>query len=185
MNKGLIFAFGLILGTAGGGLLARTILKQQYEQKADEEIAACRNAFLNELDKRRAEEHEVKKEEAAKAMETYSPEGEKAAEVVRNSDEKQDVKAPYIIAPEVFDDPKNPYPRSGLRYYSDGAIVRDDDTVMDMDDLDACVGREALLHFGDYEEDRVCVRNEKFSKDYEIILINRKYADVLKEKAGK
>jgi len=187
MNKGLIFAFGIILGGAGGGLIARTILKQQYEQKADEEIAACRNAFLNELEKRRTEEnakeHEAKKEEAAKAMETYSPEGKEAAEVIRKSDDKKEVKAPYIISPEVFDDPRNPYPRSGLRYYADGAVVRDDDTVMGMEDLDACVGREALLHFGDYEEDRVCVRNEMFNRDYEIIMFNQKYADILREKA--
>ena len=68
MNKGLIFTFGLIVGCAGGGLIAKTIFKQQYEQKADEEITACRNAFLNELEKRRAEDngkgHEEKKEAA-------------------------------------------------------------------------------------------------------------------------
>ena len=188
MNKGFIFVFGLILGGAGGGLIARTILKQQYEQKADEEIAACRGAFLNELEKRRTEEnakeHEAKKEAAEEAIQEYSNEPEKAAEVIRKSDEKKHSEVPYVIPPEVFDDPKNPYPRSGLRYYSDGAIVRDDNTLMDIEDLDACVGREALTHFGEYEADRVCVRNEKFSRDYEIILFDKKYADILmKEKA--
>ena len=65
--------------------------------------------------------------------------------------------------------------------------MRDDDTVMDLDDLDACVGREALLHFGDYEEDRVCVRSELFNRDYEIIAFEQKYADFLKgtNQAGK
>ena len=188
MNKGLIFTLGFILGGAGGGLVVNTILKQAYQQKADEEITACRNAFLAEMEKRREEaqkkEHEEKKEAAAKAIETYSNEPEKASEQILKSDEKRD-KAPYVIPPDVYEDPNNPYRPVGLRYFpKDGAVIRDDDSLMNMEDLDACVGREALTHFGDYEPDRVCIRNEKFNCDYEILLQQISYEDFLKTRSS-
>ena len=86
MNKGTAFALGLILGGGAGGFIAFTILKQKFAQKSDEEIAACREAFLAELAKRRKETEEKdrqeKKEKAEEAIKSYSPEPEKAAKTL-------------------------------------------------------------------------------------------------------
>ena len=192
MNKGLIFTLGLLIGTAGGGLLVNTMLKQQYEQKADEEIAACRNAFVEELAKRRKEydekSREEKKEAAEKAIQTYSPEPEKAAEMILTAGQKvvatvSENKGPYVIPPDVFDDDNNPYKRVGMMLFNDSTVLKDD-KVLDLDEIDTFVGREALTHFGQYEEDRVCIRNEMLGTDYEILLIDKSYEDYIKGRSS-
>ena len=192
MNKGLIFTLGLLVGTAGGGLLVNTMLKQQYEQKADEEIAACRNAFIEELAKVRKESEEKsreeKKEAAEKAIQTYSPEPEKASEMILTAGQKvvatvSEKKGPYIIPPDVFDDDNNPYKRAGMMLFNDSTVLKDD-KILDLDEIDTFVGREALTHFGQYEEDRVCVRNEMLGIDYEILLIDKSYEDYIKGRSS-
>lgn len=191
MNKGLIFTIGLLIGTAGGGLLVNTMLKQQYEQKADEEIAACRNAFVEELAKRRKEydekSREEKKEAAEKAIQTYSPEPEKASEMILTAGQKVvatvSEKSPYVIPPDVFDDDNNPYKRVGMMLFNDSTVLKDD-KVLDLDEIDTFVGREALTHFGQYEEDRVCIRNELLGIDYEILLIDKSYEDYIKGRSS-
>lgn len=192
MNKGLIFTLGLLIGTAGGGLLVNTMLKQQYEQKADEEIAACRNAFVDELAKVRKESEEKsreeKKEAAEKAIKTYSPEPEKASEMILTAGQKvvatvSEKKGPYVIPPDVFDDDNNPYKRAGMMLFNDSTVLKDD-KVLDLDEIDTFVGREALTHFGQYEEDRVCVRNEMLGIDYEILLIDKSYEDYIKGRSS-
>ena len=191
MNKGLIFTLGLLIGTAGGGLLVNTMLKQQYEQKADEEIAACRNAFVEELAKRRKEydekSREEKKEAAEKAIQTYSPEPEKASEMILTAGQKVvatvSEKGPYVIPPDVFDDDNNPYKRVGMMLFNDSTVLKDD-KVLDLDEIDTFVGREALTHFGQYEEDRVCIRNEMLGIDYEILLIDKSYEDYIKGRSS-
>ena len=184
MNKGFIFSLGVVIGVAGGGLLANTMLKQRYEQKADEEIAACRNAFLAELEKRRKEteekSREEKKEAAEKAIQSYSAEPKKAAEMVEKADEK---KRPYVISQDVFDDEGNPYNRVELMYLSDGAVLKDGD-LLSLDTIDELVGKESLSEFGD-DDDRVCVRNENNGNDYEIIQIAETYAEYLRNHPGK
>ena len=197
MKNGLAFGLGVLVGGGGAIVLANIILKQQYAQKADEEIAACREAFLAESAKRRKEQHEKeeaqKKEKAAEAIKAYSPDpekGEKAAQVIWKAPAKDEKtkswKAPYVIDPALFDAADNPNKCLGLKYYpKDGVITPADgtDEPMSLEDLDAAVGREALLHFGEYgEDDRVCVRNENWGVDYEICIQGRPWAEVLKEK---
>ena len=172
MNKGLIFTFGVITGVVGGGLAVNFALKQRYEQKADEEITSCRVAFQDELAKLRAKadekDREEKKEAAVEAVKSYSPEPEKAAKMVTNSDKP---KGPYIISPDIFDDEGNPNKCMGLKYYPASGVVLlgNSTTPMTMEELDDTVGREALTHFGD--NDRVCVRNERQGIDYEIVMM--------------
>ena len=180
MNKGLIFSLGVILGITGGGVVANTILKQKYAQKADDEISACREAFLGELAKLRKESEEKKAEEtknkAAEALEKYGAQPEEAKKVVKES-EKPKAKEPYEIPDEVFEDPNTPYPAKGLTYFpGDGVLLRPDHTIMDKEDIEEAIGLKALSLFDD-DRDRVCIRNEKFGCDYEIIPSPISYAE--------
>ena len=171
------------------GFAANKILKQKYEQRSDEEISACRNAFLEEMAKKRkedAEKESKEKEEAAvEAMKTYSPEPEKAETDMKVNIKNTNVKPPYIIEPAIYDSPENPYKIVGLLYYNDGVVADDHGKALSMEELDELVGREALTHFGEYEEDRVCVRNEASGTDYEICMIDKKYEDVRNSDPGK
>lgn len=197
MRNGLAFGLGLILGAGGGGLVMHTILKQHYAQKADEEIAACREAFLEESAKRRqeqeAKEKEEKKTAADEAMKKYStavPVTTTPAIVPMPQPEPKPVpegwKAPYVIDPGLFDALDNPHKTLGLKYFPKEGVVAhaDSDAALTMEELDAAVGREALTHFGaeDSEMDRVCVRNDNWKVDYEICIQPGTYAEILKEK---
>ena len=189
MNNGVAFALGFIAGSCGIGFAVNKILKQKYEQRSDEEIAACRNAFLDELGKRRKEEAEKetkeKEEAAVEAIKTYSPEPEKAEKDMKANIKNPKTKPPYIIEPTIYDSPENPYKIVGLRYYNDGTIADDHGKVLSLEELDELVGREALTHFGEHEEDRVCVRNEASGTDYEICMIDKKYEEVRSSDPGK
>ena len=46
--------------------------------------------------------------------------------------------------------------------------------------MDEIVGKESLNHFGEYEDDSVFVRNDRLKRDYEILLDQRNYSDVVK-----
>ena len=198
MKSGLAFGLGILVGCGGATLIANAILKQQYAQKADEEIIACREAFLEESKKLRTQQEtktaKERKEAAIAAVKTYSPEPEKAEQMVQKaadipapSEKPKDWKRPYVIDPALFDAMDNPNKTLGLKYYpKDGVVTHaENDVAMTMEELDNAVGREALLHFdqNEYgESDRVCVRNENWGVDYEICEQAKSYADVLKEK---
>ena len=189
MNKGLIFSLGVLVGAGGGYVVCNKILGDKYAQKADEEIAACRNAFLEESARRRKETEEKgraeKKAKAIEAVKEYSSEPEAVTKVLEKADIVRS-NAPYVIAPEIYDDPENPNVCKGLRYYPDGPVVKADGTVLTMEELDKLVGRESLVHFGGFgEASRVCVRNEELGIDYEICMMPESYAKTHKEKPGK
>lgn len=214
MKSGLAFGLGLILGAGGATLVAHTVLKQQYAQKADEEIAACREAFLEESAKRRKDQEakasQERQEKAVEAFRTYSPDPENADIIMSTASGSQlrelearvqeieakqeqqpkterpkDWKQPYVIDPALFDAADNPNRILGLKYYPKEGVVThgENDVALTMEELDNAVGREALVHFGEFgEEDRVCVRNENWGVDYEICIQPRSWEDVLKEK---
>ena len=52
-----------------------------------------------------------------------------------------------------------------------------------MDDVEYVVGSDALNSFGEYEGRFVFVRNDRLKCDYEILLEQRKYSDVVNKKA--
>ena len=188
MGKGLIFVLGFLVGGAGAGLLANTILKQKYGQEADEQIASCREAFLNELDKRREEAKKEKEtqEAAVKAIKAYSDEPEKAAEVIEKANEPS-VKKPYEITEDVFDDESKPHKSKGLLYFpNEGVILREDHSIMSGDDVKCAIGMDALSKF-DNDTDRVIMRNDTFMIDYDICMSSISFTEWKKRhpEAGK
>ncbi len=86
---------------------------------------------------------------------------------------------PYVISPEEFGS-QSGYTDVSLTYYADGVLADENDEVVD--DADDIVGLESLMHFGEYEDDSVFVRNDTRKCDYEILLDQRYYSDVIKTK---
>lgn len=84
---------------------------------------------------------------------------------------------PYVIAPEEFGE-MDDYETVSLTYYSDGVLTDDFDN--EIEDVEGMVGEDSLDHFGEYEDDSVFVRNDRYKTDYEILLDLRKYSDVKK-----
>ena len=81
---------------------------------------------------------------------------------------------PYVITPEEFaaDDE---YQTESLTLYACGTLTDDFDNPIE--DVPAMVG-DALDHFGEYEDDSVFVRNDRYKCNYEILKDTRTFEDV-------
>lgn len=86
---------------------------------------------------------------------------------------------PHIITPEEFGE-KEDYDTISLTLYSDGVVA--DDADKPIDDIDDVIGKGSLDHFGEYEDDSIFVRNDKLKCDYEVLIDEREYAQILEEK---
>jgi hypothetical protein len=89
------------------------------------------------------------------------------------------VDKPYVITPEEFGD-LDDYETISLTYYADLILADDNDVIVD--DIEDVVGFDSLNSFGEYEDDSVFVRNDRLKCDYEILLDQRKYSDVIKRR---
>ena len=86
---------------------------------------------------------------------------------------------PYVISPEEFGEFED-YERISLSYYADQILADEDDEKVE--DVDNVVGLESLIHFGEFEDDSVFVRNDRLKCDYEILLDQRTYSDIIRQR---
>ena len=175
MNKGTVFAFGLLAGAGLGGFVANKILQQNYEQKLDEEITSVRNALLKDIKERhdKKETEKADKQAATDAMKKY---GAEKAEEVLSKTSTPDEKKPYPVPPDIVEAEDNPYRIVPLKMYSDGAIYTKEDVRLSASELNQLIGENTLQQFGD-EDDRICIRNERLGVDYEILKLPYTYSD--------
>lgn len=180
MTKLIIFAAGAVIGSA----VTWKLVKDKYERIANEEIKSVKERYskkttkdsdTDELDDvsladtiQEVEEYLKKIDENGYSTEIKEKGGAKSMKNGR----------PYIIAPEEFDDQPD-YEAVSLTYYEDGVVTDMWDEKIDEDEVEDLVGRDALTHFGEYEEDSVFVRNDNLKTDYEILRDYRRYSDVV------
>ena len=94
-----------------------------------------------------------------------------------NYSDVKDIYKPYVIRPEEFGEIEE-YECISLTYYHDKVLADGDDVMIkDVEDL---IGSESLSHFGKYEDDSVFVRNDRIKCDFEILLDDRKYSEIIK-----
>lgn len=185
----LIFASG----AAVGAVVTWRVLETKYEQLVQEEIESVKEALANRPCKCESEHTESEDRQAAEEAKDKPSIVEYASMVQKNGyidysamSEKEEVKEtketevedkpidrPYVIAPEEFGE-FDDYRQIGLSYYSDGILVDDEGDIIE--NVEEVVGLESLKHFGEYEDDAVHVRNDKFKCDYEILQIPEGYA---------
>lgn len=193
LSKVLIFAAGAAVGSA----VSWKLLKDKYEQIANEEIECMKEFYLTQVTKEcskedipeTVEEFETVKPmnireyaerlaaqnegkvQYSKILEATGYSGEEKTEVV-------ELKEPYVIEPEEFGDLEG-YDEISLIYFNDEVLT--DDNYDLVDDADAKVGADFATHFGEYEDDSVFIRNEARRTDYEILADSRNYyGDVVK-----
>lgn len=179
MNKTLCFIFGAIAGTALGYYIAR--------QRCEEEIESVKEAFREDSEREEASVDGNQDrdpmdssvcpavKEAIDYMNTVRKAGYTAAPYPTDEDEVSDI--PYEITPNEFGDIE--YEEVELVMFVDD-VLADGDTYERVEDVDNVVGEDNLQKFGHYEEDRVCVRNDRLKCDYEIIRDERTYEQAYK-----
>ena len=183
--KGLcIFAAGALAGAA----VAARVVRDKYQQEAEEEIAEMREYYrelrknakspnedkMLEEDENNKEEKEVEEEnskneynEIVKGYTNYTQYND--TDIKENKEEKEEEERtnyePFIINAEEFgEDPG--YDTATLTYYKDKVLTDDLDEVIDY----SVAGEENLKIFDEYPDCKaIYVRDDIYRVDYEII----------------
>ena len=191
MNKTINF-MTFVLGVAVGSVVTWRYVEKKYEQIAQDEIDSVKEVFSKrETEFTEDTEVQIKADNAKKkpsiieyaawlrkrGYTNYSDMVDEKPEEVK--EEPMSVDKPYVIAPEEFGE-LDDYETISLIYYADQILADDNDVIVD--DVEDVVGFDSLNSFGEYEDDSVFVRNDRLKCDYEILLDQRKYSDVIKRR---
>ncbi|QJU22518.1 hypothetical protein HLY09_25640 [Enterocloster bolteae] len=193
MNKARGFVM-FVLGAAVGSVATWQYTKKKYERIAQEEIDSVKEIFSKresaaevEIVTPEPQTAKVGKPEEKPDITEYAArlerEGYTNYSNVSAGEKKEEQEAmemkPYVISPEEFGEFED-YERISLSYYADQILADEDDEKVE--DVDNVVGLESLTHFGEFEDDSVFVRNDRLKCDYEILLDQRTYSDVIKQR---
>ena len=193
MSKATGFVI-FVLGAAVGSVVTWQYTRKKYEQIAQEEIDSVKEIFSKresaaDVEITDPEPHTAKigKPEEKPDITEYAARLERdgytnysnvGAEQKKEEQETMEIK-PYVISPDEFGEFED-YERISLSYYADQILADEDDEKVE--DVDNVVGLESLTHFGEFEDDSVFVRNDRLKCDYEILLDQRTYSDVIKQR---
>lgn len=187
MKNFFTFVTGLVIGS----VVTYVVVKDKFEKIAQEEIDSVKEVFgrrvEKEADKKVEKIAEKEVEKIRKEYNDYSSltknytsysndeteeddhaqvedeDGVEIFEVERASNSNR----PYVIDPWDFGG-EDGYDTITLNYYADGVLADDDNNVIEDEEIDDIVGKDFAEHFGEYEKDCVCVRNDRLKTDYEI-----------------
>lgn len=199
MKTNLKVGLAFVLGAATGALVANKYLKTKYEKIADEEIASVKAVYWT---KTNPEAAAYAKKDVEYTEEVYKQHQQAAKSAAEQAKEKPDIVKyaeklhkegytnysttakpdtpdlgePYVIPPEDFGE-FDDYERINLIYWADQVLTDDNNEVVE--DLEGSVGIDSLTTFGEYEDDSVFVRNSRLRCDYEILLDQRNFEDVI------
>lgn len=189
MNKKTTILLAFILGAASGSAVTWYSVKKKYEEIAQREIDSVKEVFANREKERnkdvvaknvtedKKEKPELKEYAAKLHRQGYTKYSEYFDGGI--SKEKESVvNGPYVISPEQFGENED-YEKISLTYYADQILADENDEIIE--DVEEMVGFESLNHFGEYEDDSVFVRNDAKKCDYEILLDQKLYSDVINE----
>lgn len=201
-NTKIILSF--IGGAAVGSLICFALLKEKYENLANEEIEHMNNYYEEELKNVREVVEEIKESEEQEKrtyvdyVKKYSPD-----EIVKDKyydmpypdvideDYHEDdsppedppendllYEEPFVISREDFDDTYAHFDKITITYYEQDDVLADSQDEV-IPDIESVVGYEALCRFGDMSDDDniVYVRNGRLGSDYEIILAQESYTE--------
>lgn len=189
LSKILIFASGAAIGS----VVTWKIVTDRYSQIIEEELESIKNEILEELEEEDDVEDDIQEEVESsetddkmlygdiikkggyKNYSNRTPAKQVIPEEEKKEEEIEDMGGPYVISPDDFDE-HDDYEVVSLVYYSDKILTDEDDNIIE--DVERMVGEESLNHFGEYEDDSVFVRNDERKTDYEILLDERRFADV-------
>jgi len=200
MGRFMYFAGGLLFGGLTGFASAKLLLKEKYRQESDEAIASVKETYrkvVSELESKESPTNAEKAQEERRVkpivLSTTRVNADRARDKgdiskymhytrMYGGDKKDSVEThPRIIPPEEFGE-KEGYEQISLTWYADEVLADLDDHRLTDVEIEQRVGRDAMTHFGEYENDSVFVRNDELKCDYEILMDHRKYADVLEDK---
>lgn len=191
MNTKVACAIAFVAGAAVGVAASWRVLDTKYKKLADKEIASVKELFYSKPVENNEEPDESEEEKFEQSPEEDFTEEDKEEYVNLASnytnyatksvvEEEPNVEItdsePYVISPVELGDCD--YDVIDLIYYEgDNTLTDEEDEIIN--DVGELIGWESLEHFGEYEDDSVCVRNDVRKVDYEVLLDVRKYSEVM------
>lgn len=189
MKRTLSKLFIFAAGAAVGAVTTWKLLDRKYQEQAIQEAEEIREYYrdkYSEIEDDSTEEVEeddeadpdekpdIREYAAMVNREGYT---NYAAGGVREERPKEvsDVERPYVISPEEFGE--TDYKTVSLTYYKDEVLADGRNKIIK--NVDDVVGIDSLDHFGEYEDDSVFVRNDAKKTDYEILLDDRAYSEII------
>ena len=184
MSSKTIFLMAFILGAASGATATWYCVKKKYEELAQEEIDSVKEVFAR---REQTSNTEKAAKNIAESVKAEKPSIKECAEILRRegytrysdadiSSEDTKMSKPYVIPPEQFGDNED-YDQISLTYYADQVLADENDEMIE--DVEETIGFESLTHFGEYEDDSVFVRNDDKKCDYEVLMDQRLYSNVI------
>lgn len=188
--KGSLF---FISGAAIASFITYKVVEKKFKEIADEEIASVKAMYERKIKKAKIDTN-IEIKTGAELIEDVKNVDTSALDAViknnpysklvtdlgytNNKEEEIESMGNYnieIIPPEDFGE--YGYRCESLTYYADKVLTYDDYTKVE--DVEKIIGPSALNTFGEYEDDSVFVRNHDSKTDFEILLDNRRYSDVV------
>ncbi len=187
-NKVLYFAT-FVAGAVVGGIATWQYTKKKYEQIAQEEIDSVKEVFKTINEEKRSirdwSEYEDDGEEDDENEKQHRADVTSYKNLLVSngySNPSPSTQIPvdraYVIKPDEFGEFED-YETISLFYTEDGVLL--DDRYERVDDPDFTISMESLDHIGDYEDDCVHVRNDRLKADYEILVEERTYSEILRK----
>lgn len=173
MNKIIRDALIFAAGFGCGAFFMHTLFRKKYEEQAEKEINDVRDHYQQ----KEAEMDKVIEEKATKRS------IEQLTGPYRTETEPEDLAEPdeiEILQPDEVGD--TDYEVTSLTYYADGKLVYDgEDKPVDEEDIPKILGTEALHRIGEFAPSMVCVRNNRFLKDCEVLQVRQNWCDLYPE----
>lgn len=184
MYNGLKYFLTFSLGAAIGSVITWKLVKTKYEQIAQEEIDSVKEVFS-----RRNEPIEKNEEPCTESNEVSEVEVSEWKDILADyqTDPEEDQKGgsdtmkyprPRAIHPDEFGDDEV-YEIIYLTYYADKVLTNELNELVE--DIENTVGSDFDIHFGEYEDDTVFIKNDRLQHYYEICKDKRSYSDVIEE----
>lgn len=196
MKNFFTFVTGLVIGS----VVTYVVVKDKFEKIAQEEIDSVKEVFGRRVEKEADKKVEkIAEKEVEKIRKEYNDYGSLTKNYTsysKNETEEDDCAQvedgvelfeverasnsdrPYVIDPWDFGGEEG-YDTVTLNYYADDVLTDSDNNVIEDEDIDDFVGANFAEHFGEYEKDCVCVRNDRLKIDYEICRDIIKYSTLL------
>lgn len=185
MNSKVAFIIGSVVGVGIGVAGTYSYFKDKYEKLAEEDFNSRRVFDEDKKDEpvepvveKTADSRTVDKPSIAAYSAILQKEGYVNYSDMQDKKQKQEIAVdrPYVIQPSDFGE-FDDYEKISLTYTADGVLLDDMNEIVD--DVEEVVGKDSLEHFGEYEDDSVYVRNDSKKCDYEILLDQRNYQEIL------
>jgi hypothetical protein len=185
----------LVVGATVGATTTWLYAKKKYELIAQSEIDSVKEVYSkrkpvseNTNDRAKAESAKDKPDltEYAKQLKENGYINYSYSKPTKNdlpAEDTMTIFKPYVISPDNFGEYEDEYTQISLIYYADQVLTDEDN--QPIEDIEDTIGIESLSTFGEYEADSVFVRNDRLKTDFEILLDQQKYADVIRARPNR